>query len=110
MVFFVLDLSISINPSKTKGFWGHLIKTINSNISAHGYEEEKEDRDKRKIYVVERKIKSKRQKKNFCGNEHSLIRAELNVCVLTDLSVQPNTGKYTLARFSKENQWNREDR
>jgi len=22
-----------------------------------------------------------------------------NVCVLTDFSVQPNTGKYTLARF-----------
>jgi len=25
------------------------------------------------------------------------------VCVLTDFSVQPNTGKYTLARFSKKN-------
>jgi len=24
------------------------------------------------------------------------------VCVLTDLSVQPNTGKYTLARFSRK--------
>jgi hypothetical protein len=29
-------------------------------------------------------------------------------CLLTDPSVQPNTGKYTLARFSKDTKENRE--
>jgi hypothetical protein len=45
---------------------------------------------------VKRKIKS--------NNDEKKELVLMCVCVLTDFFVQPNTGKYTLARFSKMNE------